>query len=246
MRPWPSPASMAVGDDDAHRLADLHANREALEASLQAAGAQPAASVMCTRRPSRCGADPAWVVDARPCRRRRAGRARQPRCGGGVWLPAACTSRRAAIDWTRAQLDDGQRLPARCRCRSRKTIACTCTPMPGSRAAGATSARAGRAPQHRRDTATTDVLGVHEQACVSISTVVGAALEFRSGWRRHPVADDAALAGGGGRMRATCATAIRRGPCVVDTERGQLHLPATHERAAARSRCGPPKRSRND
>src|SRR5512132_370522 len=92
-------------------LADLHANREAVESVLQHAGRQGAQAFAFLGDYVGYGADPGWVVDLVRDHANAGALAVQGNHDLAVVqgaTPAMRPDARHVIDWTRAQLDAGQ------------------------------------------------------------------------------------------------------------------------------------------
>lgn len=227
-------------------LADLHANREALEACLKALARAGCERHVFLGDLVGYGADPAWVVDA----------VRGHVAAGAITVlgnhdaavddPAASRMHeqaRAAIAWTRTQLDDAQRaflraLPLQVEEDDRLYVHANAW-EPGGWSYIGTEQAARRSIGATRQRLT--FCGhVHEQALYFDSTVAGAASSFQPA---HGIAIPLlptrrwlAVVGACGQPRdgnpaASCAW--------LDTERGQLtflRVPYDHERAAAKIR----------
>jgi predicted phosphodiesterase len=92
-------------------IADVHGNREAFDAVLEAAAREEAGRIVLLGDLVGYGADPAYVVErARELAARGAVvvKGDHDAAAAGVGAPLD-ESRRAALEWTRAALDDGQR-----------------------------------------------------------------------------------------------------------------------------------------
>ena len=122
-------------------FADIHANRQAFTACLDAARAHGAQRIICLGDVVGYGADPEWTVDTVMGLVNDGAMIVRGNHDNAIGTSAETMNAeaQAAIEWTRGRLSAAQRrflaeLPIRCR----RTIASTCIPRPPTRRDGVT------------------------------------------------------------------------------------------------------------
>lgn len=228
-------------------LADLHANREALEACLKALARAGCTQYVFLGDLVGYGADPGWVVDTVRAHVEGGALAVLGNHDAAIEDPAASRMHgqaQAAIDWTRAQLDPSQRaflreLPLQVQQQDRLYVHANAWDPPGWGYIGNPLAA------HRSLSATTQWLTfcghVHDPALYFTGAVPGEAAHFQPLYdvpiplpssRRWLAIVGACGQPRDGNPAAACAW--------LDTARRQLtflRVPYDHERAAARIRA---------